>query len=97
MKKIIIFGANKHCKIVKDMAEVCGYEVAGFISPDVKGEYLGHPVYSSIDEVESPAVPVNETEDVEDEYEDDLDDEFDDEESLDDLEFDESFEEGDEF
>ena len=54
MKKLIIFGANKHSKIVKDMAEVCGYEVAGFISSDGKNQYLGHPVYSSVEEIENP-------------------------------------------
>ncbi len=54
MKKLIIFGANKHCKIVMDMAQVCGYEVAGFISPSGKGEYLGLPVYPSVKEIERP-------------------------------------------
>ena len=54
MKKLIIFGTNKHSKIVTDMAEVCGYEVVGYISPDGESQYLGHPVYSSVKEIENP-------------------------------------------
>ena len=54
MKKLIIFGTGNHSKIVTDMAEVCGYEVAGFISPDGEKEHLGHPVYGSVDELPHP-------------------------------------------
>ena len=54
MKKLIIFGTNKHCKIVTDMAEVCGYEVVGYVSPYGEGQYLGRRVYSSVEEIESP-------------------------------------------
>lgn len=54
MKKLIIFGTNKHSKIVTDMAEVCGYEVAGYISPYGEKEYLGHPVYASAEEITHP-------------------------------------------
>lgn len=54
MKKLIIFGTGGHSKIVNDMAEVCGYEVAGFISPYGEGEHLGHRVYSSAKEIAHP-------------------------------------------
>ena len=54
MKKLIIFGAGGHSKIVNDMAEVCGYEVAGFVSPCGKREHLGHRVYSSVEEIAHP-------------------------------------------
>ena len=54
MKKLIIFGTGGHSKIVNDMAEVCGYEVVGFISPYGEGLHLGRPVYSSVEEIESP-------------------------------------------
>lgn len=54
MKKLIIFGTRGHSKIVNDMAEVCGYEVSGFISPSGEGEHLGHRVYSSIEEIAHP-------------------------------------------
>ena len=54
MKKLIIFGTGGHSKIVTDMAEVCGYEVAGFISPEGETEHLGRPVYKSVDEIAHP-------------------------------------------
>lgn len=54
MKKLIIFGTRAHSKIVTDMAEVCGYEVAGFIDSSDENEHIGHPVYSSIKEIEHP-------------------------------------------
>lgn len=54
MKKLIIFGTGGHSKIVNDMAEVCGYEVVGFVSPYGEREHLNRRVYSSIREIESP-------------------------------------------
>lgn len=54
MKKLIIFGTGGHSKIVNDMAQVCGYEVVGFISPYGEGEHLGCRVYSSIKEITHP-------------------------------------------
>lgn len=54
MKKLIIFGTGGHSKIVNDIAEVCGYEVAGFISPYGEGEHLNRHVYSSVEEIEYP-------------------------------------------
>ena len=54
MKKLIIFGTRNQSKIVTDMAEVCGYEVAGYISPYGEKEHIGHPVYASVAEIEHP-------------------------------------------
>ena len=54
MKKLIIFGTRNHSKIVTDMAEVCGYTVAGFISPTGEKEHIGRPVYASVEEIAHP-------------------------------------------
>ena len=54
MKKLIIFGTGGHSKIVTDMAESCGYEVAGYISPLGETEHLGLPVYGSVNEIDHP-------------------------------------------
>lgn len=51
MKKLIIFGNGGHSKIVKDMAESCGYEVAGFIASNCEKTHLGCKVYSCVEEI----------------------------------------------
>ena len=51
MKKLIIFGSGAHCKIVKDIAEVCGYKVVGFIADTDTKEFLGCPVFSRVENI----------------------------------------------
>jgi len=46
MKKIAIYGASGHGKVVADIAEICGYKVEFFVDDDdSKKEFCGMPVY----------------------------------------------------
>jgi UDP-N-acetylbacillosamine N-acetyltransferase len=46
MKKIAIYGASGHGKVVADVAMACGYEIAFFVDDDAsKLEFYGHKVY----------------------------------------------------
>ncbi len=51
MKRLIIFGNGGHSKVVKDMAETCGYEVTGFIAPDGGATHLGCRVYACVEDI----------------------------------------------
>jgi UDP-N-acetylbacillosamine N-acetyltransferase len=46
VKKIAIYGASGHGKVVADIAVACGYEVVFFVDDDeVKSEFYGRKVY----------------------------------------------------
>lgn len=46
MKKIAIYGASGHGKVVADVAVACGYEIAFFVDDDAsKLEFYGRKVY----------------------------------------------------
>lgn len=47
MKKIAIYGASGHGKVVADIAQLCGYEVVFFVDDDAtKKEFDGKKVFS---------------------------------------------------
>ncbi len=44
MKKIYIYGASGHGKVIADIARACGYEIEGFVDDDpLKTEFCGYP------------------------------------------------------